>query len=519
MNSESRVINSLKNMINGLLSQFISLVLSFVVRTVFIIYLDKVYLGVNGLFTNILTILSLAELGFGTAMIYSMYKPLAKKDYTKIQAIMKLYSKVYIWIGIIVAILGISIIPFMDYIIKDKPNIDNLTLIYLMFLANSVFSYFFAYKRSILTADQKDYICSQYRYVFNFIKSILQIIILVLTSNFILYLLIQIISTLLENILVSMKVDKMYPYLKEKNQNKLSKSELNRIIEDVKALILTKVGHVMLNGTDNIIISAIVGVTWVGLLSNYTLITGALTMVLSQITSSVTGSVGNFIAQESKDKQYNLFNTVDFITFWLYSFCGICLIILFNPFIKIWIGKDYMLSEFSVTILAINFIISGIMSSLWTFRSTMGLFTQGKYRPIVAAVLNIIVSIFLGKYIGIAGVLLGTTISRLFVNLWYDPYIIYKYGFEKNVKKYYLTYFYRIINVSIICIVLFLIRNLVLSISINLSNFILMAFICLFLINIYFIIIYKNLEEFKYIKNLSKNLKNSITYKLNKKIN
>ena len=128
MNSESRVINSLKNMINGLLSQFISLVLSFVVRTVFIIYLDKVYLGVNGLFTNILTILSLAELGFGTAMIYSMYKPLAKKDYTKIQAIMKLYSKVYIWIGIIVAILGISIIPFMDYIIKDKPNIIYMTI-------------------------------------------------------------------------------------------------------------------------------------------------------------------------------------------------------------------------------------------------------------------------------------------------------------------------------------------------------------------------------------------------------
>lgn len=515
MKSESRVVNSLKNMINGLLSQFISLALSFVVRTIFIIYLDKVYLGVNGLFTNILTILSLAELGFGTAMIYSMYKPLAKKDYTKIQAIMKLYSKVYICIGIIVAILGFSIIPFMDYIIKDKPNIDNLTLIYLMFLANSVFSYFFAYKRSILIADQKDYICSQYRYIFNFIKSLLQIIILVLTSNFILYLLIQIISTLLENIFISMKVDKMYPYLKEKNQNKLSKSELNRIIEDVKALILTKVGHVMLNGTDNIIISAIVGVTWVGLLSNYTLIITALTMVLSQITSSITGSVGNFIAKENKDKQYNLFYTIDFIIFWLYSFCGICLIVLSNPFIEIWIGKDYILDELSVIILAINFIISGVMSSLWTFRSTMGLFTQGKYRPIAVALINIIVSIFLGKYMGISGVLLGTTISRLSVSLWYDPYIIHKYGFQRSVKSYYLTYIYRIINIFAICLLLLIIKNIIFTNYSGLGCFIAMVFICLFIINIYFIIIYRKLDEFKYIKRLCVDLKNVVSYKYN----
>lgn len=516
MNNTNRLKNSMNNMVNGLLSQFISLILSFVVRTFFVIYLSKEYLGVNGLFANILTVLSLAELGFGTAMIYSMYNPLANDDKNKLQILMRLYSKVYTLLGIVVALLGISFIPFMDYIVKDRPNVDNLTLIYIMFLADSVLSYFFSYKRSILSADQKEYILSKYRYIFTIIKSVLQISILILFRSFILYLLVQIIATIMENIYISYKVDKLYPFLKYENKDKLPVMELKRITNDVKALVLTKFGHVMLNGTDNIIISTFVGITWVGTLSNYTLIINSVVMVLSQISASVTGSIGNYIAKESKENQYNLFKKVDFINYWLYGFSTIALIILINPFIELWIGQEYVLNQITVVVLAINFAISGIMSTLWTFRFTMGLFTQGKYRPIIAAFFNIILSVILGKSIGLVGVLLGTTISRLLVNLWFDPYIIYKYGFEKNVVKYYISYILRIALISVIAIAIYFIKIIVLKNGINLINFIILFTICIFLPNIILIVIYNKKTEFIYVKKILKSIlvKINLFYKL-----
>jgi len=500
VNDESRLKNSVKNTIYGLISQFVTLILSFAVRTFFIRYLDKEYLGVNGLFSNILTIISLSELGFGTAMVYSMYKPLANKNTKKLQALMNVYAKVYTIIGIIVAIIGVGIIPFMDYIIKEKLEINHLTVIYLMFLANSVLSYFWGYKRSILSADQKEYICSQYRYIFTTVKSVLEICILVLTKNFILYLLVQILMTLAENIFISHKVDKLYPFLKEKNNEKLQESEMKRIKEDVKALCLTKFGHVMLNGTDNIIISSFVGVAWVGLLSNYTLITGAIVMILSQISSGITGSIGNYIAKENKKNQYNLFKVVDFTNFWIYGFSTVALIILLNPFIELWIGKEYVLNEITIIVLSVNFLINGIMTSLWTFRSTMGLFIQGKYRPIIAAILNILISIILAKYLGIVGVLLGTTISRVFVNLWFDSYIIYKYGFEKKVKSYYMTYVFRFILIALISSAIYFVQYIIFHNCNEIFSFIMLILICMILPNCIFVLIYRNKLEFKFIR-------------------
>ena len=207
MNIKSRTQNSLKNISTGIMVQIISIIANFVVRDIFIKYLNEEYLGISGLFTNILSVLSLVDLGFGSALVYSMYKPLAEKNNKKLQAIMNLYRRVYIYIGILVGIIGLAIIPFMDYIITDKPNINNLILIYIMYLLNSVSSYFIAYKRSILSADQKEYISSHYRYIFIMIRSIVQISVLTIFKSFILYLFVQIICTILENVVISKKVD------------------------------------------------------------------------------------------------------------------------------------------------------------------------------------------------------------------------------------------------------------------------------------------------------------------------
>lgn len=489
-------------MVNGLISQVLSLIFSFVVRTVFIKYLNEDYLGVNGLFTNILTMLSLAELGFATAMVYSMYKPLANKDISKLQALMKLYAKVYFCIGIIIAILGVCIIPFMGYIIKDPPNVEHLIFIYCLFLLNSVISYFFAYKRSILSADQKEYICSQYRYIFTAIKSVLQILILVVTANFILYLCVQLFVTIGENLFISIKVNKMYPFLKQNNKNKLSKMELTRIKNDVKALVITRFGHVILNGTDNIIISSFIGVSWVGKLSNYTLITGSIVTLLSQITSGITASIGNFIAKERADRHYELFKMIDFFTFWIYGFCTVCLTILLNPFISLWIGENYILSQNTIIVLSINFLISGIMTSLWMFRSTMGLFIQGQYRHIITAIINIIISIILAKIMGLVGVLLGTAISRLSITLWYDPYIIYKYGFKKDVKTYYVAYLYRIILLFCIYLIIKILSGILGLNTNNIYSFTVLTTLCIFIPNIIFIIMFCKTDEFKGLRSL-----------------
>ena len=517
MSIKSRVNNSIKNMTNGLFSQLISVILNFVVRTVFIEYLSEEYLGINGLFTNILTMLSLAELGFGTAMVYSMYKPLAENNVEKLKSLMKLYKKVYLWIGIVIAICGISIIPFMDYLIKDKPHVDNLRLIYLMFLVNSVFSYFYAYKRSILSADQKEYIISQYRYIFIVIRSVFQIGILIILNDFIIYLVIQIVMTLLENIFLSQKVDRLYPFLKEKNIEKLPTGEIKKIKEDVKALMISKFGNVMLNGTDNIIISRFIGVAAVGVLSNYTLITGAIVMVLSQISSAITGSIGNYVAKENKDSQYKLFKRVDFCIFWIYGFSTICLITLLNPFVELWIGKEYVLEEITIIILSVNFLINGIVSLLWTFRSTMGLFIQGKYRPIIVAGLNIIVSIILAKKLGIVGVLLGTTISRTLVNLWYDPYVIFKNGFNRSVGAYYLSYVFRSFLIAIICSIIYLFKQFIFRNGVNKIRFIGLMFVVTIISNIIFVVVYYNKSEFKYIERIFKNIYLKLSLKGNNK--
>lgn len=503
MEKQGRLKNSARNLMYGFMAQIIVLLLNFVVRAVFIRCLDSVYLGVNGLFTNILTVLSLAEMGFGTAMVYSMYKPLAEDDTEKLSALMQLYRKVYTVIGIVVALLGISIIPFMDYIIKDKPDIEYLTFIYLMYLSNTVVSYlFFAYKRSILNADQKAYLVSKYRYIFAIVKTSVQIVVLIVFRNFIMYLLIQILCTIIENIAISRTVNKRYPFLVKAVKIKLEKSELQRIKEDVKALILSNIARVALNGTDNIIISSMVGVLWVGKLSNYTLITGSLVMVLSQISTAITGSVGNFVASEKRDRQYLLFKKIDFLNFWFYGFSMIALAVLANPFISIVFDKKLILSQTVVCVIAINFLVEGMLQSLWTFRTTMGLFTQGKYRPLFAATLNIVVSIVLAKYIGILGVLLGTTISRVFVNAWYDPYIIFKHGLQVSVRGYYMEYLKRIVIVGVTLISLLGLRNIIFINGVNIIKFIAMMGITAIVPNVVFLAIYYKSEEFQYFKEM-----------------
>lgn len=288
-NNKSRFQNSMLNLLSGFGYKILTLLTAFLVRTVFVKCLNEEYLGINGLYSSVLTMLSLAELGFGTAMVYSMYKPLANKDEVKLQQLMNLYKNVYRIIGTVILIIGLCIIPFLDYIIAEQPDIEGLTFYYVLFLLNTVVSYwFFAYRNSILNADQKSYVITKYSCIFNLIKTILQIILIVVFHSYAIYLIVQILCTIFQNVFVAYKVKKIYPFFSEKSTDKLPKDEKKHIFKDVKALMLSKIAHTVLNSTDNIIISAFVGLNWVGLLSNMVLITDSITGVLCQITSSIT---------------------------------------------------------------------------------------------------------------------------------------------------------------------------------------------------------------------------------------
>ncbi len=491
----SRTANTAKNASFGLVSQILNIILSFISRTVFIYVLGVEYLGINGLFTNILMLLSFAELGIGNAIIYGMYKPLAMDDKEKLKSLMALYAKAYKAIGLFVFVAGLLVIPFMDYIIKDTPNInENITLIYVLFLLNTSISYFFVYKKSIITADQKNYVVLFYQQIFKVGQTLAQILFLWLTGQYLIFLVIQIITTLLNNIYVSRKADKMYPFLKEGKVKSLEKEEQSSIFANVKALFLYKFGSVVLNGTDNIIISAIIGITAVGLNSNYVLIISALTAIVGQIMNGFTASVGNLNALGSNESKEKAFNKIFFVSAWMYGFCAVGLYLFLNKLIVLWIGEAFIFSNLVVFAIVLHFYVNSVHFTAYTYRVTMGLFVQGRWAPLAAAIINVILSFWLGHTIGIAGIFFATSIARLITTGIVDPVLVYRNGFKKNPLIYYIRYFS---FAGLFTALYFLMKLVVSFISITgLSGFIIEVVVVSLLFNIIMAIIFWKYQDF-----------------------
>lgn len=501
----SRLKNSALNFASGFLGRVLTILLSFAVRTIFIHCLNEAYLSVNGLYSNILTVLSLAELGFGSAMVYRMYAPVAVKDYQQTAALLHFYKKIYAIIGAVIFGLGLCVIPFMDYIIKDKPDVSGLTLYYILFLINTTLSYWFAsYKASVLYADQKEYIKTNVQNATSILQSALQIVLLIIFRKYLLYLLVQLGCNIILNLYVAHLVDKRYPQIREYRDARLTSDERGQIKKDAEALVLSRFGHVVLNGTDNIIISAVVGVLWVGRLSNYTLICDSVTSVLCQITAAITGSLGNFFATEDKRAGYALFKKIEFLNFWLYGFSFIALVTLLDPFVQIWAGGRFVLGLPISIAIAINFFVAGYMNTLWVFRSTLGLFKQGKFRPILVAILNIVLSIVLGNLWGVFGVLFATFLSRASISLWYDPLILHKYGFGVSCKPFFIRYIKRILLLMAVLLVILTIRRVILPSEVTVLRFLLMTVITAIVPNAVFVLVYHHCDEYAYFKSIVK---------------
>lgn len=495
--SNSRTVNSIKNITTGFVGQFIQVLLGFVNRTIFIKFLSAEYLGINGLFSNILSMLSLAELGVGSAIIYALYKPLAEKDNRKVALLMDFYSKSYKVIGSVIIIIGLAIIPFLNIIIKETPNIiENLYAIYIVYLFNTAITYFFSYKNSIIVADQKSYIPSLISYIISFIQTILQIIILVITKNFLLYLLVQSTGTFIYNIIISKIANNMYPFLEEKGIGELDKQTKKSLTINIKSLMIVKLSGVLVNNTDNFIISYFSGLSMVGLSSNYTMLIGIINTMLSQIFGGITASIGNLNAKENNKKRVEFFNIINFANFWLFGFSAICIIALSGDVIKIWLGEAYVLPMNVCIILAINFYMVGMQNAVWAYKNTMGLFKYGRYILLFTATINLVLSIILGSKFGVFGIFLATAISRLLTNTWYDPYAVCKYGLKINPIKYLIKYIKYAVTIFISLIITLILCNLVNSSVI--IGLVLKVIICLIIPNIIILMFFIRSEELKY---------------------
>lgn len=453
MNSESRKFNSIRNIIFGYANQIITLLLSFVGRTVFIKILGEDYLGINGLFSDVLMMLSMADLGFGTAMTYSFYKPVAEHDEKKIAALIHFYKKIYNFIALTVAVIGVMLIPFLKYLVNLDQGIPYLKIYYLFFLANTVISYLFVYKTSIINASQKNYLISTYQAVVNMVKTILQIITLLLFHNYFVYLFLTIAATLANNLIASYKADQLYPEIR-KGKAELVPEEKKSIFENMKSIFLYKVSGVLLNGTDNTLISIIVGTVWVGIYSNYNMVITAVNGFINTLFSSVTASIGNVVVTEKSQKRYEVFKVMQLISLAIAAWTTVVMYTLMNDLVNVWLGEKFVLTGNILIAIMCNFYLANILRPIWSYREATGLYMQTRYIMLIAAAVNLALSVILGKIFGMVGILAASAISRLVTYFWYEPKLLFKNYFEESVKDFYLSIIKNIILVVCLCLII-----------------------------------------------------------------
>lgn len=497
----SRIENSFKNFAGSFSNVFISKILTFVIRTVFIKTIGVDYLGADGLFSNVLGLLSFAELGIGSAVSFALYKPFAQDNKKLISQITEFYKKACRIIALIVAAIGLALVPFLGKIAKGSENIENITAIYLLFLLDSVSSYLIAYKTVLLTADQKNFKLVNINTLFLFIVSAFQIISLVVFRSYILYLSVKIFILIIEKIYLYFYVEKFYPFIKKKPEEKLPKAEENIIFQKVKGLIFHKVGEIAIFQTDSVITSSIIGLTSVGLVSNFALIIKTVTDFINTLISSVTASLGNLIATENAENRYEVFRKYEFLTAWIYGLCTVCLYFLLTPFIEIWLGSDKLVDNATVSLLCINFYMLGNRLAAGNMKIAAGVFDIDKWAPIVEAVLNIIISVIGAYKLGLKGVYIGTVISCIVPSITH-PYYLYKISFEKKPYDYFGRYAARVF-LTLGCVALLSLIFRALPPMNMYLLFIVKAVLCLCVPNIIYFAVWHRTAEFRYFKSFA----------------
>ena len=434
--TNSRTKNSARNMIVSIIFNTVTIIFGIIAQRIFLKLLNTEYLGLNSLFSNILTMLSVAELGVTNAVIFSMYEPLAKNDLKTVRALMAFYRRWYWIIGVVVLTLGLCLLPFIPNIVGEQSLDVNLYLIFAVSLADIVFSYFLGYKRSIIIATQQNYIIDVCQIVYVVLVSTLQMLALYITRNYYVYIFVRLVLRIMQNVVLIIIANKKYPYIREKNPPKLKKEIQRSIFTKVKGLFYHKIGGFIVLGTDNLVITTFLGLAVNGLYASYYMIISALQSIIMQCITATTASVGNLLVENNPEKQFVVFRRIRFINFWLAVLGSAGLLIVMDSFIAVWLGSEYLLGFDVLLALVLNFYFYVNRSSFGVFKDAAGIYHEDRFVPIIESVLNISVSILLVKIIGLPGVFIGTFVSGLALYCYSYPKFVYKKLFKRSYYKY-----------------------------------------------------------------------------------
>lgn len=433
---KSRSENVFLNVIVGYIVQIITLLLAFIGRRIFIQFLSAEYLGIQGLYSNILTVLSFAELGIGNAAMFFYYKPVANQDIKQIKLLHDFFMKLYGATSLLVLAAGLLLVPVLQYIVNSDLSNRKLILYYLIFLLNTVLSYFTAHKAALLAANQDNRIEKIVTLCTNLLLQVLHILVLAVFKSYIGYILVTVLTTALNSILICVICNRRYSYLKMKVDE--GQVENKEIIKNIKSIFLYKIGGVLINNTDNILISSLISTAAVGLYSNYYMVVSSIQGFIGIITAALISGIGNLAAEGNKARMLEIFSVMQLCYHFIAAFGGISFFFLFNDLITVWLGEQYMFSSAVVFSISFNFYIINAVTPIWMYREASGLFSRVKYLMLLTATLNIVLSIIGGKMYGIFGVLFATALARIFTSVWYEPKIIFRNLFDAKLSKYWV---------------------------------------------------------------------------------
>ena len=508
--SESRFENSSRNIFFSLISQILALILDVVCRRVFLHFLAIEYLGLSTTFTGILNILSFAEMGIGSAIIFSLYEPIKTNNQIKIKSLMKLYRNVYFAVGTFILVVGSALTPFLKIFVKEMPDVPHVSLVYLLLVFQTGSLYFFSYKINFLNATQQNHIFRKVQISANLMKAALQIVSILLFKNYFIYLGIAIFFSLATDIFCSFYVRFKYPFLKGKS-DKLEKEELQKIKKNVFALFLYKMSSTLSATIDTILISRMLGVVPAAIYANYHLVITYSDSFFNNVLGTLTPSIGNLMVDSSLQKKQRFFKTLQSTYYWISTYLAIGLIVCFNPFISVAFGSQYLLDQSVVIALSISVTLTNFQRPCSLMRDANGLFWYGKLRPLFMAIINISVSIVLTYWFGIIGVVIGTIISKVATFVWYDPYIVHKHCLKHGLGEYFYNYIEKWIILALLCLLCLAVCN-----RIPLHGWPLLIFNALFVtifVNLANYFIYKDKSEFIQMKTYFNNLMNKVRHK------
>lgn len=435
--AQSRVEKSVKNITVGFVCVLINALCTFITTSLFVRLLGEELNGVNRLFANILQVLSLADLGFATAVAYSLYKPMKDGDEKAASAIMNYFAKVYRVIAAVVLVAGICCIPFLQYLINEDIEdlaftLNMLRSYFVLYLFNTVSSYLLAYKRTIITADQNNYVVSLVDNVGNIVANIVQIALLALFRNYYLYLVVMIVKTLANNAIITFIANKKYPYLKRNKGAALEKAERRALVKNVEATFCHRVGSVAIYSTTTILISALVSVVDAGKYGNYILIVNQVGVFINIIFSSLTASIGNLCVSEEIGYQLSVFKRVSYFSNFIVIFVMTCFFGLFNDFVGLWLGEANVFPLSVTAILSLSASAPYLRSPVNAFKEAKGLFKKDWFKPLLEGATGVLLGILLGNVLGISGIILGYMASSLCLAMPIEDYVLFRYGFKKR---------------------------------------------------------------------------------------